>query len=89
MIRYTIVVKRAPDGRYAVTVPALDGLATEGDSLPHALRMAEEAILAYLDGLRAVGRQPPSDLEEVPVSLGDAEEAMVLRIEVEGAAAFV
>ena len=87
MIRYTVVLKRVPDGRYAVTVPALDGLVTEGESLPHALRMAEEAILAYLDGLRALGRQPPPDLDEVSVSLGEAEEAMVLRVEIEEAPA--
>ena len=55
---YTVIIKRATDGRYAVSVPALNGLATEGDNLPHALHMAEEAILAYLEGLAFVGKEP-------------------------------
>jgi len=87
VLSYTVVVKRVQDGRYTVTVPALNGLATEGDTLPQALRMAEEAILAYLEGLRAVGKQPPADLEEVPVALGDSPEAMVFKVTVEEAAA--
>jgi predicted RNase H-like HicB family nuclease len=81
-LTYTVVIKRAKDGRYAVSVPALNGLATEGDSLPHALRMAEEAILAYLEGLAIVGRQPPVDMPEVSVALGEADEAMVYRVTV-------
>lgn len=84
---YTAVVRRADDGRYAVSIPALNGLATFGDTLPEALRMAEEAILAYLDGLEIVGREPPPDLEEVPVALGQAPEASVYRLTVEGVAA--
>ena len=87
MVSYTAIFKRMPDGRYSVSVPALDGLSTEGDSLSHALQMAEEAILAYLEGLRAVGRQPPPDLQEVAVALGEAAEAIVLRVSVREAAA--
>jgi predicted RNase H-like HicB family nuclease len=84
---YTVVIVRAHDGRYLVSVPALDDLATFGDDLPEALRMAEEAILAYLEGLAVVGRQPPPDLDEVPVALGDSREAMVYRIAVREEAA--
>jgi len=84
---YTVIVKRAKDGRYGVSVPALNGLATEGDTLPHALRMAEEAILAYLEGLRLVGKEPPGDPAQVPVDLGEATEARVYRVTVQEAAA--
>jgi len=87
MATYTVVVKRATDGRYAVSVPALNGLATEGDTLPHALRMAEETILAYLEGLRLVGRTPPPDLSQVPVDLGEATEAAVYKVTVQEATA--
>ena len=84
---YTVVVKRATDGRYAVSVPALNGLATEGNTLPHALRMAEEAISAYLEGLHVVGREPPADLQQVAVELGESAEAALYRITVDEVAA--
>ena len=58
-MQYTVVVLKERDGRYSVVAPALDGCATFGETLPEALRMAEEAILAYLDGLEALGRAAP------------------------------
>jgi len=58
---YTVVFLRERDGRYSVLVPALPGCATWGDDLAHAARMAEEAILAYRDGMEALGKPMPED----------------------------
>jgi len=80
---YTVVVVPERDGRYSVTVPALNDCATFGESLPEALSMAEEAILAYLDGLQALGKPPPPDLQAVTIDLGKAPEASVYRLTVE------
>jgi len=77
---YTVVVTREPDGRYTVTVPALDDCASFGDTLPEALNMIQEAILAYLDGLRALGKKPPPDVDAVSVRLGQASEASIYRV---------
>ena len=79
---YTVVVTRDPDGRYTVTVPALDDCASFGDTLPEALSMIQEAILAYLDGLRVLGKEPPPDMDAVSVQLGEANEASVYRVAV-------
>lgn len=83
---YTVVVLHEADGRYSVVVPALPGCATWGESLPEALRLAEEAILAYLDGLSALGKPVPPDVAPVTVELGEAREASVYRVTVREAA---
>ena len=61
---YTVVVTRDPeDGCYVVTVPALDDCSTYGDTLPQVLERAQEAILAYLEGLATLGKDAPPDSE--------------------------
>lgn len=79
---YTVVMVKEPDGRYSVSVPALKGCHTWGDDLAHALRMAEEAVLAYLEGERALGKPVPPDVEVFSGSLGEANEALVCKITV-------
>ena len=50
MRRYTIILHPDPEeSGYTVTVPALPGCATEGDSLEDVLTMAKDAIISYLE----------------------------------------
>ncbi len=61
--RYTVVL--IPDleaGGYTVTVPALPGCVTEGDSLDEALANAKEAIEVYLEDVVACGEQVPMEM---------------------------
>jgi predicted RNase H-like HicB family nuclease len=82
-VSYTVVLVREKDGRYSVSVPALKGCHTWGESLPEALRMAREAVLAYLEGDRALGKPPPPpDTGAFAGRLGDADEALVCRVTV-------
>jgi len=81
-LTYTVVVLKEKDGRYSVLVPALAGCATWGDTLPEALRSAEEAISAYVDGLDELRKPIPSDVETASVKLGDSVEAAVYKITV-------
>jgi len=62
---YTVIFEPAEEGGYVVTVPALPGLHTEGDTFEEARAMAEEAIRGYLECLREDGR-------EIPVEHGHA-----------------
>jgi antitoxin HicB len=62
---YTVVLLREADGGYSVTVPALKGCWTQGDSLPEALDMAKEAIEGYLACLAAAGDDPPADVDHI------------------------
>jgi len=62
--RYTVVFEPAEEGGYVVTVPALPGLVTEGDSLEEAREMAKDAIRGYLESLQKHG-------EEIPLEHGE------------------
>lgn len=63
MARYTVLLF-PEEGSYSVLVPALDNLATQGQTVEEALAMAREAIELYVEGLRARGEYVPS--EEAP-----------------------
>jgi antitoxin HicB len=60
---FTVFFEPAAEGGYVVTCPALPGLATEGDMLAEARRMAKDAIRAYLESLRKDGEPIPKDPE--------------------------
>jgi antitoxin HicB len=65
--RYQFTAVFDPDGKggYTVTVPALPGLVTEGDTFEEAKAMAEEAIVGYLESLRKHGE--PIPVEDSPL----------------------
>lgn len=58
---YTVFFEPAPEGGYIVTVPALPGLVTEGDTLNEAREMARDAIRAYLESLIKDGEPIPEE----------------------------
>ena len=64
---YTVIYEPQPEGGYTVTVPALPGCVTEGDTLDEARRMAEDAIRGYCESLLADGLPLPPDVRETPV----------------------
>jgi len=49
--QYTVAYEPAEEGGFVVTVPALPGLVTEGDTLDEARVMAKDAIRGYLESL--------------------------------------
>jgi len=84
---YTVVLMREEDGGYSVSVPALKGCHTQGDTLAEALLMAEDAIRLYLDVLQEDGKLIPPDTPNVTVNMRSATEALVYRLTVREAAA--
>lgn len=58
---YTVFFEPVPEGGYIVTVPALPGLVTEGDTLDEAREMARDAIRAYLESLIKDGEPIPEE----------------------------
>ena len=56
---YTIVLDPAEEGGFVVTVPALAGCITQGETLDEAREMAAEAIESYLESLRKHGDPIP------------------------------
>lgn len=61
--QFTAIFELNENGGYTVTVPALPGLVTEGDSLEDARRMAEDAIRCYIEGLKKSGDTVPEESE--------------------------
>ena len=60
---YTIHLEPAEEGGYTVTVPALPGCVTEGDTYEEALAMAKDAIAGYIETLIEDGRPIPAEQE--------------------------
>jgi predicted RNase H-like HicB family nuclease len=54
------------DGGYVVTFPAIPDLATQGETLEEARRMAEECLSGYLAVLRETGRPLPAPGAAMP-----------------------
>jgi antitoxin HicB len=72
--QYTVVFEPAPEGGFTVTVPALPGLVTEGDTLEEAREMVKDAIRGYLESLVKHGEEisiepSPASIERVAVNI--------------------
>lgn len=71
---YTVFFEPSSEGGYIVTVPALPGLITEGDTIEEAREMARDAIQAYLASLIKDG-------EEIPEEKGARQEKVAVSVE--------
>lgn len=61
-MRFTVVYEQESDGGFVVTVPALPGCVSQGDTRDEATRNIREAILAYVEALRIAGDPVPVDV---------------------------
>ncbi|OGU38550.1 MAG: hypothetical protein A2X61_08155 [Ignavibacteria bacterium GWB2_35_12] len=55
-MKFNIVLEKAEEGGYNVSVPALDGCFTQGDTEDDAINNAREAILCYLEELEKLSQ---------------------------------
>ncbi len=62
---YRIVLIPEDDGGFSVSVPALPGCYTQGETREEAIEMAREAIELHLEALRDDGESAPDDRVEV------------------------
>ncbi len=68
---YTIILEREADGGFHAYCPVLKGCHSQGDSLDEALENIREAIVAYLQSVKAHGEPiPQEDLLIKPVEIG-------------------
>jgi antitoxin HicB len=56
---FEVVLQPEEEGGFSVSVPALPGCHTQGDTREEALDMARDAIEGYLEVLAAEGRPLP------------------------------
>lgn len=62
--RYTVILEPAEEGGYTVTIPALPGCITEGDTFEQAIAMARDAIGGYIQSMIKHGE--PISYENAP-----------------------
>jgi len=75
MLRYTVVLDPDPDeGGYTVTVPALPGCVTQGDTLDEAIANAREAIAAHVGGYVKDGDPIPVEASGLTVTTVEVPE---------------
>ena len=65
-MKFRVLIQQDEDGVFVAEVPSLPGCVSQGTTRDEALRNIHEAILAYVDSLRAHNEPiPPSIGEEV------------------------
>lgn len=64
MSKYTIILEYDPEAKaYGVTVPALPGCTSQGDTIEDAIASAKEAIAGHIAALRDIGEPVPEETE--------------------------
>ena len=59
--QYTVLLEPAEEGGFTVSVPALPGCITEGDTFEQAILMAKDAISGYLASLQKHNEPIPQE----------------------------
>ncbi len=76
MSRYTVLIEYDPEAPgYLVSVPALPGCFTQGNTVDEALVRAREAIAGHVAALRDIGEPIPVEIQAPIVTSVDAEPA--------------
>jgi predicted RNase H-like HicB family nuclease len=78
LYRYTVIFEPAEEGGYCVFVPALNGLATQGETLEEAREMAREAIEGYLETLK--DKEIDATIEDLPTQGESIREVMEVSV---------
>jgi len=60
-LNYRIKLLKEEEGGYTVIVPALPGCITYGGTIEEAIAMAKEAIEGYIETLKDLGKEVPTD----------------------------
>lgn len=71
VLKYTAFFEPAEEGGYVVTIPALPGCITQGDTFEEAKAMAKDAIEGYIAVLK-------EDKEPIPVESEEHIETTIL-----------
>lgn len=68
LLKYTAIFEPAKEGGYVVSVPALPGCVTQGETFEEAIAMIKDAISGYLEVQKEMGEDLPEEPEEVVVT---------------------
>ena len=71
-MKFNVILKKAEEGGYNVSVPALDGCFTQGETEEEAIQNAREAIICYLEGLEKLNQiksSPELEIKELEIAI--------------------
>lgn len=68
ILKYTAIFEPAEEGGYIVSVPALSGCATQGETFEDAIYMIKDAIQLYLSVLKEDGEEIPQEKEDIVIT---------------------
>lgn len=68
ILEYTAIFEPAEEGGYVVSVPALPGCVTQGETFEQASIMVKDAIDGYLSVLKEEGEDIPQERPEVVIT---------------------
>ena len=68
ILKYTAIFEPASEGGYVVSVPALPGCATQGETFEEASFMIKDAIKGYLAVLKDEKEEIPQETEDVVIA---------------------
>ncbi len=68
ILKYTAIFEPAEEGGYVVSVPALPGCATQGETFEDAVYMIKDAIQLYLSVLKDDGEEIPQEKDDIIVT---------------------
>lgn len=77
VLKYTVIFEPAEEGGYVVSVPALPGCVTEGDTFEEAVYMVKDAMKGYLAVLKKEGLEIPKEEDEFVVTKISVPESTV------------
>jgi antitoxin HicB len=63
-MRYTVLLEKEDDGGYIVSVPALPGCVSQGDTRAQALADIREAMALYIEDCREAGDPVPTETDK-------------------------
>ncbi|MEK7559470.1 MAG: type II toxin-antitoxin system HicB family antitoxin [Patescibacteria group bacterium] len=68
ILKYTAIFEPAEEGGYVVSVPALLGCVTQGETFEEAVSMIKDAMKGYLEVLKEEGQEMPQEQPEVVIT---------------------
>ena len=68
ILQYTAIFEPAEEGGYVVSVPALPGCMTQGETFEEAIEMIKDAIEGYVSVLKDEGKEIPREKNDLVVT---------------------
>lgn len=80
ILKYTAIFEPAQEGGYVVSVPAVPGCVTQGDTFEEAVVMIKDALEGCLAVLKEEGQEIPQETEDVVVTKVSVSEPVIAQI---------